>query len=152
MGPSEDGVDFVHLLQAALKTCHSGRMVASTHRRSSPIAKWWAAALPKPAQPRRHIDGKAFAVSTGSRKAGRVLALIMDQEYLLAMKQPQPDKKIRWRIVQMENSATTLLGFVTAPDKDTAIKTAIKQFQVPPNRLKGLVARTFTDVANDSDG
>jgi len=76
----------------------------------------------------------------------------MDQEYCLGMKQATPEKKIRWRVVRVENSSTTLLGFVTAPDKDTAINTAVKQFQLPANNLKGLVARTFTDIANDSKG
>ena len=51
-------------------------------------------------------------------------------------------KLFRWRITRLKASPAALIGYVEAPDQDTAIRTAIRQFEITnPEHQKRLVAQ-----------
>jgi hypothetical protein len=51
-------------------------------------------------------------------------------------------KLFRWRITRIKASPAALIGYVEAPDQDTAIRTAIQEFEITnPEHQKRLVAQ-----------
>jgi 1,2-phenylacetyl-CoA epoxidase PaaB subunit len=48
--------------------------------------------------------------------------------------------EIRWRIMRITHTPAKLVGHVYAPDEDTALQTAIKQFDIEPAWRNWLLA------------
>jgi hypothetical protein len=47
----------------------------------------------------------------------------------------------RWAVYLTTGTPAKLVGFIDAPDKETAIRAAIKDCKVPPNERGRLIAR-----------
>jgi len=46
-----------------------------------------------------------------------------------------------WAVYHIRGTPAKLIGIIDAPDKETAIKTAIEEYNVPPNERGRLMAR-----------
>jgi hypothetical protein len=56
---------------------------------------------------------------------------------------PPSPKLFRWRITRLKASPAALIGYVEAPDPDTAIRTAIREFAITnPEHQKRLADAT----------
>jgi hypothetical protein len=57
-------------------------------------------------------------------------------------KKPQPKKLYSWRISRIRGTPAVEIGTVQAPDAETAIKVAIKEFNIKnPEQQKRLMAQ-----------
>jgi 1,2-phenylacetyl-CoA epoxidase PaaB subunit len=57
-------------------------------------------------------------------------------------KKPQPKKLHSWRIFRIRGTPAAEIGTVQAPDAETAIKVAIKEFNIKnPEQQKRLMAQ-----------
>jgi hypothetical protein len=58
-------------------------------------------------------------------------------------KQPSPSssKPTRWNIYHITGTPAKLLGYVEAPDEESAIKQAIEEFKISPALQKRLLAQ-----------
>jgi hypothetical protein len=57
---------------------------------------------------------------------------------------PKPSQDHRWRIIRITGTPAKFVGYVDAPDKDTAIRKAVEQFQIERpwrNRLMAIRER-----------
>jgi hypothetical protein len=60
----------------------------------------------------------------------------------MAKRTAKSQKLSRWRITRLKASPSALIGYVEAPDQDTAIRTAIREFAITnPKHQKRLVAQ-----------
>lgn len=50
-------------------------------------------------------------------------------------------KQYQWELVRLKASPAAFVGLVHAPDKETAIKEAIKEFKIRPEDHNRLLAR-----------
>jgi len=54
----------------------------------------------------------------------------------------KPAKEVEWRVSRIKSTPAVYVGTVTAPDAETAIKKAIKEFEITdPEHRKRLVAQ-----------
>jgi len=49
-------------------------------------------------------------------------------------------KQPRWQIVRLKATPARFIGLVDAPDEESAIKAAIKGFEIPPGDQERLIA------------
>ena len=60
----------------------------------------------------------------------------------MAKRTPKSQKVSRWRITRLKASPAALIGYLEAPDQDTAIRTAIREFAtINQEHQKRLVAQ-----------
>jgi hypothetical protein len=53
----------------------------------------------------------------------------------------KPD--LKWRIIHLKGTPAKTIGFVEAPDAETAIKKAIEEFKIEPAIRRRLVAERW---------
>ena len=56
-------------------------------------------------------------------------------------KQPSSKQTHSWAVYHIKGTPAKLIGIIDAPDKETAIKRAIEEYNVPPNERGRLMAR-----------
>jgi hypothetical protein len=56
-------------------------------------------------------------------------------------KKPLRQEALQWEVIRLKPWPAAFVGYVEAPDKKTAIKLAIEQFNVKPADQKRLFAR-----------
>ena len=56
-------------------------------------------------------------------------------------KQPSSKQTHSWAVYHIKGTPAKLIGIIDAPDKETAIKRASEEYNVPPNERDRLMAR-----------
>jgi hypothetical protein len=60
----------------------------------------------------------------------------------MATRSNRPQKLYRWRIARIRSTPAEIIGYVEAPDAETAIKEAIREYEITdPEKQKRLIAQ-----------
>ena len=50
-------------------------------------------------------------------------------------------REVEWEVIRLQASPAKFIGYVRAPDQETAREIAIEQFQIRPQQQRSLVIR-----------
>jgi hypothetical protein len=54
---------------------------------------------------------------------------------------PKREREFEWEVIRLQASPAEFIGYVRAPDEETAREIAIEQFQIGPQQQRSLLIR-----------